>query len=514
MRITRREFMKYCAAAAGALGLTTSDLVKLEKAMASNSTQGGTQVVWLNGAACTGCTVSFANTANLASVQDLLVPWASVAAGAIGAAAVPSMTAGAVVAAVGNGYLTDTGADGDLDLVFIETLSSAVGFNAVNAKKSALNSPYVLAIEGAIQTGDNGHYCRIGDGQDSGDTATIAFKDEVLNLANSSNCVAVLAVGTCASFGGIPAAAGSITNARGLISTGNIRGGGYAAVNNTGLWDYLKTLSTGTQHVSRVTVTNPGSGYTLAPTITFSAPTGTPAVTATGTVSLKTGGQVGYIAITNPGSGYTSAPSITFNPGFGGAGAVASVVPGLNTKIGQSFGMTLDYALSNDDWTSLMNKTVCISGCPPHPDWIVGTIVSILTYGKPPLSDKYHRPFDYYGEYQCTNCQWKVNDPSQQVPDNTLDYATNGNKLAKGGTGVIGNSPKLFKKKYDSIYEGCLGVMGCKGRKTKADCSYRRWNADKKGDAGSGWCVQTRAGCHGCTDPRFPDGWGKFFSFK
>jgi len=496
MRITRREFMKYCAAAAGALGLTTTDLVKLEKAMASNSTQGGTQVVWLNGASCTGCTVSLANTAYFASIQDLLVPWASVAAGAI--AAEIGTSAGVVVPLVDSGVLTDTGADGDLDLVFIETLNSAVGFNALNAAKTVLtgSAPFVLAIEGAIQTKSSGNYCRIGNGTTATDTATISFMDEVIEYATNSNCLAVLAVGTCASFGGIPAANGSVTAAKGLVSTGSIRGGGYATVNNTGLWDYMKATNDGTYGVSKVTVTTAGSGYTVAPTVAFTGGTAITAATAVASLT-SVGGGVAYIAVTSPGD-YSVAPTGVTISGGGGTLAAATVTT------------TANKMLTADEWTALLGKTVCVSGCPPHPDWIVGTIVYILTYGTPPLTDKYHRPFDFYGQYQCTNCLWKTNKPSDLTSDNDITLLP---KASKGGA-TLGNSPKLYKNKYSSIHEGCLGVMGCKGRKTKADCSYRRWNGDAKGQAGIGWCVQTRAGCHGCTDPRFPDGWGKFFSFK
>jgi Ni,Fe-hydrogenase I small subunit len=49
MRITRRDFMKYCAISAGALGLTASDLGKIEKALSTEYADGGTHVVWLNG---------------------------------------------------------------------------------------------------------------------------------------------------------------------------------------------------------------------------------------------------------------------------------------------------------------------------------------------------------------------------------------------------------------------------------------------------------------------------------
>jgi len=179
MRITRRDFMKYCAMAAGALGLTTTDLMKLNKALATSTLDGGTQVVWLNGASCTGCTVTFANSSYFASIQDLLVPWAK-AALAVGAAVDPGLggpltTVPAVVNAIA-GKLTDTGANGPLDLVFMETLNSSVGHMAIQAAKSALTTgSFVLCIEGSIQTEADGNYCRIGDGAASNDTTTISF---------------------------------------------------------------------------------------------------------------------------------------------------------------------------------------------------------------------------------------------------------------------------------------------------------------------------------------------------
>jgi len=424
MRITRRDFMKYCAVAAGALGLSTTDLVKLEKALATPVSEGGTQVVWLNGAACTGCTVTLANSTYYSSLQDLLVPWVD-AATAIHNASGLSVTA--IVSTLKSIGVTDFApTDGALDMVFMETLSSAVGSGALNTAKSVLTthggtSPFVLCIEGAIQTGADGNFCRIGDSATYGDT-TISFKDEVLEYALDDNCLAILAVGTCASFGGIPAAKGSVTGARGLISTGAISGG-YTTVNTTGLWDSLKYFG---------------------------------AVVPAGRISMA-------------------------------------------------------------QWTNLMRKTACISGCPPHPDWIVGTIVYLLTFGELPLTDKWHRPLDFYGQYQCDNCLWQTNIVANPgIDDGTHDInGTAGAKAlqVKGGV-TTGNSPYLFLNKYNSAAEGCIGVMGCKGRKTKADCSYRRWNTDALGGNSTGWCVQTRAGCHGCTEPRFPDGWGKFFTYK
>ncbi|MGE5506993.1 MAG: hypothetical protein ACM3RP_00665 [Chitinophagales bacterium] len=65
-------------------------------------------------------------------------------------------------------------------------------------------------------------------------------------------------------------------------------------------------------------LTNGGSGYTSAPTVTITGGGGTGA-TATATVA---GGSVASITLTNGGSGYTSAPIVTITGG-GGTGATA-----------------------------------------------------------------------------------------------------------------------------------------------------------------------------------------------
>jgi hydrogenase small subunit len=66
----------------------------------------------------------------------------------------------------------------------------------------------------------------------------------------------------------------------------------------------------------------------------------------------------------------------------------------------------------------------------------------------------------------------------------------------------------------DHTNVGCLGILGCKGRKTKADCSRRRWNTDVAEEYGVNWCVGSRSNCIGCTEPTFPDKVGKFYTFR
>jgi Flp pilus assembly protein TadG len=78
-----------------------------------------------------------------------------------------------------------------------------------------------------------------------------------------------------------------------------------------------------------ISITNAGSSYTSAPTVTFSAaPSG--GTTATGTATIATSGtskgQVTGINVTNVGAGYASAPTISFSGGGGkNAAATASL---------------------------------------------------------------------------------------------------------------------------------------------------------------------------------------------
>ncbi len=72
-------------------------------------------------------------------------------------------------------------------------------------------------------------------------------------------------------------------------------------------WDGTNLVSIGS--IGTVTVNNGGSNYS-APTVTFGAPGETGGVTATGEVVLV-GNAVSQIIITEAGSGYTSAPTVT-----------------------------------------------------------------------------------------------------------------------------------------------------------------------------------------------------------
>ena len=82
------------------------------------------------------------------------------------------------------------------------------------------------------------------------------------------------------------------------------------------------TALLGTTAVSSATITAGGTGYTSAPTITFSGGGGTGAEAT----AILAGTSIASIAVTSGGTGYTVAPSIIFSGGGGGTGAEATAV--------------------------------------------------------------------------------------------------------------------------------------------------------------------------------------------
>ena len=98
-----------------------------------------------------------------------------------------------------------------LSLEFHETIMAASGHQADAQLEDAIEhfkGKYLLFVEGAIPTAMNGQYGTIGA---SGET----FQEHLERL--SKDAAAVVAVGTCATFGGIPAAAPNPTGAVGVM---------------------------------------------------------------------------------------------------------------------------------------------------------------------------------------------------------------------------------------------------------------------------------------------------------
>ena len=119
---------------------------------------------------------------------------------------------------------------------------------------------------------------------------------------------------------------------------------------------------------------------------------------------------------------------------------------------------------------------VNIPGCPPHPDWFVGTVASVILNGLPAADDldDLLRPKAFYGKLIHENCPRRA-------------YFDEGK----------------FAKKFGD--EGCLYELGCKGPITYSDCPLRRWNG------GTNWVIGAGAPCNGCTQPEFPDQTAPFY---
>ncbi len=128
------------------------------------------------------------------------------------------------------------------------------------------------------------------------------------------------------------------------------------------------------------------------------------------------------------------------------------------------------------DAAGISKPLVNISGCPPHPDWFVGTLASIILNGlpKPGDLDDNLRPLAFYGKLIHENCPRRA-------------YFDEGKFAKKPGE------------------EGCLYELGCKGPITYADCPTRHWNC------GTNWVIGAGAPCNGCTQPEFPDGTAPFY---
>jgi len=162
MKVSRRDFLRYCTTAAGLLGLEAA-LGPLEKALANTS---GPPIIWLQGANCGGCTVSLANRISSSAPVDL------------------------------TDLLINT-----VDLVYSAPLMAAAGDLAVQTLRNAEAGTFILVVEGGIPTQYNGRTCTVFSQNGRHVTALAAVQE----LAPKAKYV--LSVGACASFGGIPGAA-------------------------------------------------------------------------------------------------------------------------------------------------------------------------------------------------------------------------------------------------------------------------------------------------------------------
>jgi hydrogenase small subunit len=180
--ISRRGFMKLSSLLAGFLSLPKNDSVRnlgvgeftpepslVRKVRQALETKPRVPVIWLEFQDCAGCTESISRSLS------------------------PTLSS----------LVLNT-----LDIEYHETLMAAAGVQAEGAKQAAMQKyagEYVLVVEGSVTTKDGGVYCTIGG----------RANDELLREA-ASGAAAIVAVGNCATFGGIPAASPAPTDGLGV----------------------------------------------------------------------------------------------------------------------------------------------------------------------------------------------------------------------------------------------------------------------------------------------------------
>jgi hydrogenase small subunit len=171
LRVSRRQFLDICRHSATITALGGGYMATLENALANPS---GPEVVWLSGSSCTGCSISFLNRFSSAA---------------------PQTTADVLISAI--------------NLTYHPQLMSAAGETAALVADSAYQrGGYILAVEGGVPTAFGGATCFAW----SLNGVDVTFQQAVQKMA--SKAALILSVGTCASFGGIPAAPPNPTGVR------------------------------------------------------------------------------------------------------------------------------------------------------------------------------------------------------------------------------------------------------------------------------------------------------------
>lgn len=135
----------------------------------------------------------------------------------------------------------------------------------------------------------------------------------------------------------------------------------------------------------------------------------------------------------------------------------------------------LESALGGD----LKTPLVKISGCPPNPINVVGTIVNFLLFGQLPALDDKKRPLFAYGKTVHDSCPRRSH---FELGEFVTQF---GSKEAEMGY--------------------CLYEMGCKGPETYNNCSLVKFND------GTGWPVDAGHPCIGCSEPDFWDKMSPFY---
>lgn len=166
--VTRREFLKFCTAMTGMLALPPSMAKVMAEAISKARRQ---SVIWLSFQECTGCTESITRS-HSPTLETLIFDLIS--------------------------------------LDYHHTLQAASGAAAEHAREQAMmdnDGKYLLIVDGSIPMGNAGYSCIAG----------ISNYDMLVETAKGA--AAIVAVGTCATYGGIPKAN---PNPTGAVSVADI----------------------------------------------------------------------------------------------------------------------------------------------------------------------------------------------------------------------------------------------------------------------------------------------------
>ena len=164
--LSRREFLKFCTAVAGAIGLGPTFGPRIAEALTSPQRP---PVLWLHFAECTGCTEAVLRTTS---------PW------------------------------FDDLLFNSISLDYHETLMAAAGAQVENILYSAATEyegRFFCVVEGSIPTAAGGIYGMVGG------RTMLSIAEDICPKA-----AAVIAIGTCGSYGGLAAASPNPTGAKGV----------------------------------------------------------------------------------------------------------------------------------------------------------------------------------------------------------------------------------------------------------------------------------------------------------
>ena len=165
--VSRRDFMKFCGVMAVSMGLPLGAGTQIAEAITNPKRR--PPVIWLHGQECTGCTESLLRTSH-PTLEHLILDLIS--------------------------------------LDYHETLNVGAGHQAEEALNKSVKEnagKFIMVVEGSVPVKDGGKYCMIGGRP---------FTDIVKETA--AKAAAVVAIGSCASWGGVQSSDPNPTGATGI----------------------------------------------------------------------------------------------------------------------------------------------------------------------------------------------------------------------------------------------------------------------------------------------------------